>query len=253
MENKEIHYKYAISYLLCTIIIIIALAYYDVPNLVDKFSFALTLSSLLLAILAIFYTIVSANKQDSQFSKILEATSNLGISVKDINDAATSISRLTKDIPEHFKSINSKIDSIQISYKELSVVEKLDSVPEPESDNLNSDKVNLKEILTGLHFNGMAVLYWFTIAAHHGKIMDYSDFADFEMADLQYAIGFLNAFSATGLVESKLHKESIIPIRCDQVLYKNLRKELDVILTIINKDRAKDLSDALNWVDEKYA
>ena len=45
MHNREIHYRYAISYLLATIILIVALAYYDVPNLVDKFSFALTLSS----------------------------------------------------------------------------------------------------------------------------------------------------------------------------------------------------------------
>ncbi|MFM4705911.1 hypothetical protein [Aeromonas caviae] len=96
MEKREIHYLYAMSYLISLIVLIISLAYYDVPELVDKFSFALTLSSLLLAVLAIFYTIISANKQDSQFFKIIEATSQLSGVVKNIDSAANSMILLTK-------------------------------------------------------------------------------------------------------------------------------------------------------------
>jgi len=72
IPNKELHYRYIVSYLLAAIILLVALAYYNVPDLVDKFSFALTLSSLLLAILAIFYTIISAQKQDSQLTRLVE-------------------------------------------------------------------------------------------------------------------------------------------------------------------------------------
>jgi len=250
MQNKEIHYRYAISYLLSTIILLVALAYYDVPNLVDKFSFALTLSSLLLAILAIFYTIISANKQDSQFSKILEATSKLGISVTDISEASTAISKLTKDIPTHFETINSRIGDIQDTYKSLSEIEnkrEFDS-----KDKENPEEVSFKKVLAPLHFNGMAVLYWFTVASFKSKSIDYSEFQEFEMANIDYAIGFLNAFEATGLIDFKLHKESIIPTRCDKALYNNYKNELEKIIKIINEESSKKLSDSIKWVDEKY-
>jgi len=189
MQNKNVHYKYAISYLLSIIILLVSLAYYDTPNLVDKFSFALTLSSLLLAILAIFYTIISAHKQDSQFSKIIEATSTLSGSVMDIDKAAKSISSLTNDIPNQFKSINSKIDRMHNSYKALSETEQALSSQTKETQDKDIDKTafKLSKAVQRLHFSAMSVLYMFTIASNHSKSIEFSDFDDFEMASLDYA------------------------------------------------------------------
>jgi len=36
MSNSNIHYRYAISYLVIAIILLLALSYYDVPDLVNK-------------------------------------------------------------------------------------------------------------------------------------------------------------------------------------------------------------------------
>lgn len=250
MGNKELHYRYAISYLLSIIVLIVALAYYDTPDLVDKFSFALTLSSLLLAFLAIFYTIVSAHKQDAQFSRILEATSKLGSSVSDINDAAKSISRLTKDIPEHFQSINSKIDGIQFDYKSLTKIEqKSELATNPEEDE---DDSNIKQIIFDMHFRGMAVLYFFTSSYGNGKTIDYSDFDKFEMADSKYAVAFLSGFSATKLIEFTLHKDSIIPVRCDPTLMNKLKSLIQSISEVIDDEVSKKLIEMIAWVDERY-
>lgn len=250
MDNKELHYRYAISYLLSIIVLIVALAYYDTPDLVDKFSFALTLSSLLLAFLAIFYTIVSAHKQDAQFSRILEATSKLGSSVSDINDAAKSISRLTNDIPEHFQSINSKIDGIQFDYQALTKVEKKSELAtNPEDDE---DDTNIKDMIFDLHFRGMAVLYFFSRSYGNGKAIDYSDFDKFEMADSKYAVAFLSGFSATKLIEFTLHKDSIIPVRCDLKLMSKLKSIIETISEVVDDDVSKRLLEMIKWVDDKY-
>lgn len=252
MQNKDVHYKYAISYLLSIIILLIALAYYDIPNLVDKFSFALTLSSLLLAILAIFYTIISAHKQDSQFSKIIEATTTLNGSVRDINNAASSISLLTNDIPNQFKNINNKIDGMHISYKALSEIEQ-DSSESVKETSDNTTSFSLTKAIQRLQFNGMAVLYMFSVASRKSKSIEYSDFDNFEMADLDYAIGILNGFEVTELIDFKLHKECIVPTYCDQLLYTDLETELKRVVAVVNKTSSQELDDAMRWVDEKYA
>lgn len=253
MQNKEIHYNYAIATLLLSIILLIAFAYFDTPNLVDKFSFALTLSSLLLAILAIFYTIISANKQDSHFAKIIEATSKLNISTDEINKAAVSISSLTKDMPDHFNSINSKIDGLQVTYKALS---DKDKKAEPTTNEEPHPLPSVSRAIAQLQFRGMAVLYFFTMSSYKGKTIEYDDFDPELLANGEYAIGFLNAFQATGLIGIKLHKGSIISTYCDTSLYKNLKNELDAVISAISPDSkgsADYLSGAITWVDKKLS
>jgi len=115
MSNSKIHYRYAISYLVSAIILLLALSYYNVPDLVGKLSFALTLSSLLLAILAIFYTIISAYKQESQFSKLIETNYDLKAAAKEIKTASENINTTLSDFPSHFKKIGSKIDDLYMT------------------------------------------------------------------------------------------------------------------------------------------
>lgn len=251
MGNNEIHYRYAISYLVSAIILIVSLAYYNVPDLVDKFSFALTLSSLLLALLAIFYTIISAHKQDSQFSKIIEATSKLSGSVQEIDRAAVSISLLTKEIPKQFKTISTKIDEIQNSYKAPTETERSAEITHDQSGNPESRK--LKLMIGRLQFAGMAVLYLFVKASYKGKSIEYSDLDNFNSATLEYAIGVLNGFEVTALIDFKLHKGCIVPTHCDRLLYDHLRKELDTVISVVNEKSSKELSASIEWVDQKYA
>lgn len=135
MTNRELHYKYIISYLLVAIIIILALAYYNVPDLVDKLSFALTLSSLLLAILAIFYTIISANKQDDQFTKLIETHSELKASAGEIKNVSRNINSILSDVPRHFESLGEKLDFLKEKYN--SPPSKL--IQSEEGGNISSD------------------------------------------------------------------------------------------------------------------
>lgn len=251
MKNNEIHYRYAISYLISAIILIVSLAYYNVPDLVDKFSFALTLSSLLLALLAIFYTIISAHKQDSQFSKIIEVTSKLSGSAQEIDRAAVNISLLTKEIPKQFQTISSKIDQIQNSYKSPTETERIAEISQDQPNDEESRK--LQQMLFKLQFSAMSVLYLFVMASYKEQAIEYADFDDFNYASLDYAIGVLNGFEVTELIDFKLHKESIVPIHCDRLLFENLRKELDVIIGVVDVKNAKALSESIEWVDKKYA
>lgn len=77
MGTRELHYRYAISYLIILVIASIGFGLYDVPNLVDKVSFALTVTSLVLGVVAIIYTFVSANKQDAQLTRLIETNHDI--------------------------------------------------------------------------------------------------------------------------------------------------------------------------------
>ena len=50
MNNREIHYRYALSYLIILLIMSVGFGLFNVPNLVDKVSFSLTVTSLVLEI-----------------------------------------------------------------------------------------------------------------------------------------------------------------------------------------------------------
>lgn len=116
-DSKELHYRYIMSYFVIALILLVALFYYNVPNLVDKLSFALTLSSLLLAILAIFYTIISSQKQDMQLTKLVETNTSLGTAVDEIKLAAKEIRVFALEAPRHFQVIRSKLDGIAANYE----------------------------------------------------------------------------------------------------------------------------------------
>jgi predicted PurR-regulated permease PerM len=108
--------------------LLLALFYFDVPELVDKLSFSLTLSSLLLAILAIFYTIISANKQDINLTKIIETNSDLKSAAKTITNVSQTMDTALNEFPSHFRSIRSKIDTLTNNF----------SVPSPDPATLTN-------------------------------------------------------------------------------------------------------------------
>jgi hypothetical protein len=252
MNNSNIHYRYAISYLVLFIILILALRYYEVPGLVDKLSFALTLSSLLLAILAIFYTIVSAHKQDNQFSKLIETNSELKTTATEIKNVSINLNAALSDLPSHFNKIGHKIDDLANKYMSLSPPE-IQSSKDKDGDNpravdLPVDKYILQKMIYNLQFDAMSVLYLFSQSSNKGKNAEFS-FINSLGIESEYAIGFLNGFETTGLIDFKIYHNAVIPVRCNRILYTELRPILESIISVISEDSAKTLKGRIDKVD----
>ncbi len=110
--TTELHYRYALAFLAAGIVLLITLAYFDVPDLVEKFSFALTLSSLLLAVLAIFYTIISSTKQDMQLTRLTETNAEISSAAREVRLASDEIRDFARHAPKEFDAIGRKIDQI---------------------------------------------------------------------------------------------------------------------------------------------
>jgi len=250
MPNRELHYKYILSYLCIAIILLLALDYYDTPNLVDKLSFALTLSSLLLAVLAIFYTIISANKQDNQFIRLIETNSELKNSAIEINSVSKEISGMLTKVPKHFENLEAKLDS-------LSETEKLKSDIIPTTEENSKDIVinrnMLMHMISRLQFSAMGVIFLYSQASKNNKSIDFSLFEQLDLISPKYGIGVLTGFGSVGLIDFKIHQQNIVPIKCDQLLFDELEKMLDAIAGAVDEGNSARIKETINNIKEIYA
>lgn len=113
-EHRKIHIYYISG--LCVFIILELVTYICVNNdnakdIVSYISFASTLSSLLLSVVAIIYAIVSNNKGDAQYQKIDRASDRISVSVDRFSGISESLS-------ENINSILIKLDEIKNISKE---------------------------------------------------------------------------------------------------------------------------------------
>lgn len=255
MNNREIHYRYAISYLFVAIISLLALAYYNVPNLVDKLSFALTLSSLLLAVLAIFYTIISSTKQDHQFLKLNETQSELKTSAIEIKNVSKNLNKFFSDVPQHFEKLDVKIDSLADMYTS--------PPPDPSSSDAIDESIEITEIkidnfllskmIMKLQYPAMGVLYLFTQSYLKGENIEFSIFEELNIHSYEYGIGVLNGLQTTSLVGFKIHQDSIIPTRCNRLLCDELKNNLVGIQKVIDDKNRLALKNMIQSIDDRFA
>ena len=232
---------------------LLALRYYDVPELVDKLSFALTLSSLLLAILAIFYTIISAQKQDINFSKLIETNSDIKAAAKKIKAVSNNIDATLNEFPSNFKKIGSKIDNLSAKYLSTSQENQITEGEDPDEEKkieLNLSKKLINRIVIKLSYGAMPILYWFSESNRHGKNLDFSTYDDLGFVDADFAIGFLNGFRATGLIKFKIHQAALIPTECYKIITQNLRTILETVIKVTSKDIAETLENRIKNVDK---
>jgi len=250
-SNRELNYRWILSYLVAANILTISLSLYEVPDLVDKLSFALTLSSLLLAILAIFNSIISANRQSDQLSRILETNNEMKSASANIKESAYDISKLISDIPSHFTTMGKKIDALQNEY----VSAKVDITPKkPDSNPIieNFDKVKFMEILSHLHFKAMGILYLFSKSQRKGKNIPFEHFSKFNLSTPEYASGVLISLKALELLDFKIHEQAIIPIKCNEIISEEINEDLDIIISVVDEPNKTFLTNTVSSIDKLF-
>ncbi|GAA3588366.1 hypothetical protein [Marinobacter xestospongiae] len=234
-DTKYIHYNYAIGILIAVIIALTALAYFDVPELVDKFTFALTLSSLLLAILAIFYSIISSKKQDEQQIKITETNSRINEASSAIKSASDRISTFVSiEAPNHFNSLNKEIEKVNTTlssekYTDVKEESSEDSVEEFESDETKT----FFDLCRNEPFIVMASFYLLATAYNSNRpIKPYVPEA-VGLRSIDYLLGFSHAAAALDFLEYMLlDNMSLIVMRFDEKIFKNHQEDMERLVNV---------------------
>jgi len=86
------------------------------------------------------------------------------------------------------------------------------------SIELNIDADTFYKMIGNIYFTAMAVLYLFSQSSFKGKNIELSSFDNLEISSSDYAIGFLNGFETTGLIDFKIHENVIIPSRYHTII-----------------------------------
>ena len=144
-NNSRIHVTYIIAILIAVIICLVTIQWGNIPRLVELISFALTISSLVLAVLAI------VAKLDSASNYISDSTKSLSTITEDLK-------RKFDRMPDLLETISKKTDTTQLLLSQLS--EK--SLGTVETKFIKSNAIeteSIKNILTKTSINGQLILY----------------------------------------------------------------------------------------------
>lgn len=210
----KIHRNYIAGFLGFAIIMLISSQYADCDELLKYLSFASTITSFVLSILAIFVTVQSSSDLYKQFARIEEATTTIKTLSGTIEKNAPTISEAATDIKDTSKTLLKKLDEVvnQINEKvNTSLAKTVDqianmldssnegSAPHEQPQNL-TDTVSLdtlkKYFLSNASLNGLLGIYTSALSFEKGKPVILSFFGEY----IEYTRGFLLATKATNLI-----------------------------------------------------
>jgi len=107
----------------------------------DQISFASTISSILLSVIAIIYSIVSGSNGANLYVKTEEVSKQIGETLSDLRDLSTTVEKLEKipdDIEKHLRELKEQMQRMEEISKQIS--QQLNQEVTPKIDRL-SEKV----------------------------------------------------------------------------------------------------------------
>lgn len=188
-DKHKIHFSYIISILIAIIILLVSIKWGQVPNLVDLISFALTITSLVLAILAIAYAVYSNNSFSSNISKLDSASETLVKTSDKISNVAGSFLEQIESIPLLLKSIETKTDTTQMLIGELSKPQKSINANETIDNSISNDM--LQGLIYKSSNSGLSALYIIYKSYEKGKAFNLKSVCEICKLQYDYIYGFL--------------------------------------------------------------
>lgn len=169
METKyKIHAFYILFFLVATIVILLSVKWGDIPSLVQYFSFALTMSSLLLAILAIIYSFYSNSSNSKNVSLLNLLSKQIEESANLLSSASDKISEQVEILPSRIISVEGKVEETQKLIKEYA--EQASSVTSKHvSEELILPLKKIEQFLSHSSFLGLEMLYAFELGLSKSK------------------------------------------------------------------------------------
>lgn len=233
-------HMYYISGLLIFIIIEL-ITYVCVNNnntdqIVDYISFASTISSLFLSVVAIIYAIVSNDKGEAQYKKIDGASDRISISVD-------KFSLMSESLSENIKSILSKLDEIRVISDETrkTVRQNYQSHTSGQIDPSIVDKIIDGYIKGGSYYGNLGLLACVYSCEKHQPFVA----TEIMSTNSDYILGYIISSSALGIISASLDSDNHINV--SMVLPTIKEKLISNIETFIeksvgeNKDNNREL------------
>ena len=212
-ENKtvcstaKIHFGYIVSILVAIIIVLLTVKWSDIPTLADHLNFALGITSLVLAIVAIVYAFFANNSFNVTVSKLESAATNIKDETSDLEKAVHGLELQLKDIPDKLLSLEGQVS------KTHALVEASSQQPKPQIAaqqlNISAEEFGnnvIDRFLSFSSWNGLKVMYLCFLACQKQKEFDLKEWTALDPTiSYDYAFGYFIAASSAGFFEHAVH------------------------------------------------
>lgn len=236
---NHLHYKYIIGILCILFVLFFAYWFSGETNLVEIISFAGTVTSIILSVLAIFMTVLSNDSMSSMIHKvrdihdsIKDMPSSINSSIAQLKLSSIKIEKMLPEVKEKLKEVD---DHLLESNQNITSLKNSKIEPPAGSSGSEGQKITAKEFLMSFINNssltGLGVVYCLFIASHDSKSFKLSDYAKaFEFPSVDYAYGYCVACFANRLAVGNvdLTKDSLVT----NVNFSNLINENDIFNAI---------------------
>lgn len=241
MNNSYLHYRYVILMLALALVCTFSYFYCGDDELVKIISFAGTLISIVLSLLAIFITVLSNDSMSGMIHKIRDLYEVIKDMPSSIDDSISSLSVSTGQLQDNMQKLNALLPELkaEINYvdqhiRESNEVIKALSGQQNTATNASVDADNsmikidelFKYFLQTSSFVGLCLLYLLKVASENNKMVslaEYSKKLD-TASTLQYDFGFYIACRAFGMLACTISNDDMYVVS-DIVIHPKLVKE----------------------------
>lgn len=214
----KIHIFYVIGFLLFVIIGLLTIQWSEITDLVNYITFALTLSSLVLSILAIVYSFIS----NSRFSETMGVLNNVSKDVLDstikLNTVTDDLSRQVEIIPIHLKNVEDQTE------KTHQLIESIQQVKENSVESVSTKNGQLssaKGFLISSSFNGKKLLFACSLSFSSKKNFVLNDLFD---SSKDYMWGFFIATTSMNFFKYTETNKVILITDINNEIIDNIRE-----------------------------
>jgi len=246
MEEKyKIHSFYILLILGSIIVGLISVKWAEIPKLVDYITFALTVSSLGLALLAIIYSMYSNTTFSQNISTLESSTSTLTSTSTQLSIATDELKSKVENIPGIIQSVGAKVEETHALVNDLKLRSAQESVG-TSSERVNIEESNeisetvLSNFLTNSSFNGLLILYIYCLSYRTNTPFSYKDLLELGGLDEDYSFGYSIALGAANLIDFE-NKKGIWSIKgVNNYLDSNISNKIDEKITKILEELDDD-------------
>ena len=216
MSYDPLHMKYWIFILILVIIAIFSYYFSDDTNLTGMISFAASVASIILSILAIFMTILSNNSIGGMLHKVrdlhdavIPIPETLKGSISELKETTIGLRSINDEVKRSLSNLGTKLENLDSHLKEsddrITMLFGEISRSKPENESSEQPSANLVgQYLNTLSLNGLLLLYGFMLYKEMGKTEDFKleEFTKHLFgAEPSYMLGILIASASANIIE----------------------------------------------------
>lgn len=201
-SRERIHFAYILAIMLAAIIILVTVHWGGVSDLVSYISFALTLSSLILALIAIVYSFVSNGNLLRTLGSLDNVANSLSVSTDSLKSTTDELAQEVERIPPSFQKISGQINETQEILKNIESVSLSASAGSManQSPEDQTEIVSTESFLANCSLLGILIIHALYLAEKHKIPFDLEDFSKQTGVNFDYTQGFMVALNSARIL-----------------------------------------------------